>query len=94
MLAIGRALLARPTVLMLDEPSLGLSPLLVGQLFDLIRELNDTGMAILLVEQNIHKALQIADRSYVLELGSVVLSGTSAELAASGKLEEAYLGRN
>ncbi len=92
MLAIGRALLSRPRVLMLDEPSLGLSPILVTQLFTLIEELNRDGLAILLVEQNIHKALRTAHRGYVLELGSVVMRGTPEELRADERLAEAYLG--
>ena len=92
MLAIGRALLARPRLMMLDEPSLGLSPLLVRQLFALIRELNDGGLTILLVEQNTHMALANSDRAYVLELGRVVLEGASDTLAGDSRLEEAYLG--
>ncbi len=92
MLAIGRAILARPKIMMLDEPSLGLSPLLVKQLFELIKELNDDGLSILLVEQNTHMALQYADRGYVLELGDVVASGTPENLLADEKLTEAYLG--
>ena len=78
--------------MMLDEPSLGLSPLLVKQLFELIKELNDDGLSILLVEQNTHMALQYADRGYVLELGDVVASGTPENLLADEKLTEAYLG--
>ena len=92
MLAIGRALVSRPRVLMLDEPSLGLSPILVAQLFTLIEELNRDGLAILLVEQNVHKALRIAHRGYVLELGSVVMRGTPEELRTDERLAEAYLG--
>ena len=92
MLAIGRAMLSRPRVLMLDEPSLGLSPILVVQLFALIVDLNRDGLAILLVEQNVHKALQAAHRGYVLELGSVVMRGTPEELRADERLAEAYLG--
>jgi branched-chain amino acid transport system ATP-binding protein len=94
MLAISRALLARPTVLMLDEPSLGLSPILVKQLFELIKEINSEGLSILLVEQNTHMALQYADRGYVLELGNIVASGTPADLLADEKLAKAYLGGN
>lgn len=94
MLAISRALLARPRVMMLDEPSLGLSPILVQSLFDLIGDLNRDGLTILLVEQNIHMALQTAHRGYVLELGATVLSGTAEELLADDRLEEAYLGGN
>ena len=92
MLAISRAMLARPTLMMLDEPSLGLSPILVKALFDLIGELNRDGLTILLVEQNTHMALQCANRGYVLELGRVVLSGEAKSLQADSKLEEAYLG--
>jgi len=92
MLAIGRALVARPAVMMLDEPSLGLSPILVERLFDLIGELNREGLAILLVEQNTHMALATAHRGYVLELGRTVLVGPTAELAADERLAAAYLG--
>jgi branched-chain amino acid transport system ATP-binding protein len=92
MLAVSRAMLARPKIMMLDEPSLGLSPLLVKQLFELIKELNDQGLSILLVEQNTYMALQYADRGYVLELGDVVASGTPENLLADEKLTEAYLG--
>jgi branched-chain amino acid transport system ATP-binding protein len=92
MLAIGRAMLAQPKIMMLDEPSLGLSPILVKQLFELIEELNDQGLSILLVEQNTHMALQYANRGYVLELGDVVASGTPENLLADEKLSEAYLG--
>lgn len=94
MLAVSRALLARPTLMMLDEPSLGLSPILVGALFDLIKTLNTGGLSILLVEQNTHKALQTASRGYVLELGRVVIVGTPEEIRAEEKLEAAYLGAN
>lgn len=92
MLAIGRAMLARPNLMMLDEPSLGLSPILVEQLFDLIRELNRDGLSILLVEQNTQMALQIASRGYVLELGEVKAAGTAQELKNDRRLAEAYLG--
>ena len=92
MLAIGRALVARPRLMMMDEPSLGLSPLLVARLFDLIGELNREGLSILLVEQNTHMALDAARRGYVLELGSVVLEGEAAQLAADPALAAAYLG--
>jgi branched-chain amino acid transport system ATP-binding protein len=92
MLAVGRALLARPKIIMLDEPSLGLSPILVKQLFELIKELNEGGISILLVEQNTHMALQYADRGYVLELGDVVAAGTPSALIADEKLTKAYLG--
>ncbi|MGE0734911.1 MAG: ABC transporter ATP-binding protein [Alphaproteobacteria bacterium] len=92
MLAIGRAMLAKPALMMLDEPSLGLSPILVIELFRLIERLNQNGLAILLIEQNTHMALQTAARGYVLELGRTVLQGTPAELARGGQLEAAYLG--
>ena len=91
MLAISRGMLARPKLMMLDEPSLGLSPILVGQLFALIGDLNNDGLTILLVEQNTHMALQVADRGYVLELGKVVIDGSAEELQQS-ELQEAYLG--
>ena len=92
MLAIGRAMLARPKLMMLDEPSLGLSPILVSQLFKLIKDLNLEGLTMILVEQNTNMALATAMRGYVLELGAVVLSGPSSELASDSRLEEAYLG--
>jgi branched-chain amino acid transport system ATP-binding protein len=92
MLAISRAMLAKPKLMMLDEPSLGLSPLLVTQLFALIGDLNREGLAIILVEQNTNMALASAARGYVLELGTVVLSGPSKELLNDSRLEEAYLG--
>jgi branched-chain amino acid transport system ATP-binding protein len=92
MLAISRALLARPKLMMLDEPSLGLSPLLVEQLFGLIREINRDGLGILLVEQNTGMALEVAARALVMELGRPVISGTAAEVAANEKLAAAYLG--
>ena len=92
MLAIGRALLSRPSLMMLDEPSLGLSPLLVKALFSLITELNRDGLAILLVEQNTHMALATAHRAYVLELGRLVLEGKASALASDPRMAEAYLG--
>jgi branched-chain amino acid transport system ATP-binding protein len=92
MLAIGRALLARPKLMMLDEPSLGLSPLLVDRLFGLIRELNRGGLALLIVEQNTVLALDIAARGYVLELGGISMQGDAATLAADPALAAAYLG--
>ena len=92
MLAISRAMLAKPRLMMLDEPSLGLSPILVKQLFTLIEELNGDGLTILLIEQNTHMALQSADRGYVLELGDVVLSGAAKTLQEDSRLGEAYLG--
>ena len=92
MLAMSRALMAHPTLLMMDEPSMGLSPLLVSQVFDIIKDMNDKGITILLVEQNAEKALKIADRGYVLETGSITASGTGAELASSPEIRKAYLG--
>ena len=92
MLAMGRALMSKPKLLMLDEPSMGLAPLLVEQIFDIIGELNRAGTTILLVEQNAQMALSVADRAYVLETGRISLSGTGAELAASDEVRKAYLG--
>ncbi len=92
MLAMGRALMSRPKLLMLDEPSMGLAPLLVEQIFAIIRELHQAGTTILLVEQNAQAALSVADRAYVLETGRISLAGTGAELMASDKVREAYLG--
>lgn len=92
MLAIGRALVSRPRLIMLDEPSLGLSPLFVGRLFDLITELNQQGISILLVEQNTTMALEIASRGYVLELGRVVMADSADALSRDAALTEAYLG--
>ena len=92
MLAMSRALMIRPKLLMLDEPSMGLAPILVDQVFEIIKELNASGTTILLVEQNASKALEIADRAYVLETGSITLSGTGKELAQSDEVRKAYLG--
>jgi len=92
MLAMGRALMSRPKLMMLDEPSMGLAPLLVEQIFDIIRELHKSGTTILLVEQNASMALEVADRAYVLETGRITLSGTGTELAASDAVKNAYLG--
>ena len=92
MLAMSRALMAHPTLLMMDEPSMGLSPLLVSQVFDIIKDMNDKGITILLVEQNAEKALKIADHGYVLETGSITAFGTGAELASSPEIRKAYLG--
>ena len=93
MLAIGRALMSDPEMLLLDEPSLGLAPILVKAIFKQIREIADQGVTVLLVEQNAKAALKLADRGYVLDVGKIVLSGTSAELLASEKVQEAYLGK-
>ena len=84
--------MCHPKLLMLDEPSMGLSPLLVDQVFDIIKDINRDGTTILLVEQNAGKSLAISDRAYVMETGSIVLTGTGAELAASEKVRKAYLG--
>lgn len=92
MLAIGRALMCRPRLLLLDEPSLGLSPILIQQIFDLIKQINEQGMTILLVEQNALQALGIADRGYVLQTGKIILSDTAAGLAANADVRRAYLG--
>ena len=92
MLAMGRALMSKPKLLMLDEPSMGLAPILVQQIFDIIKELHEAGTTILLVEQNAEMALKIADRAYVLESGRITLSGTGAELAQSDSVKKAYLG--
>ncbi|MBO7700771.1 MAG: ATP-binding cassette domain-containing protein, partial [Eubacteriaceae bacterium] len=92
MQAIGRALMSKPHLMMLDEPSMGLAPILVEQIFEIIKELNESGVTILLVEQNANMALKIADRGYVLESGKIVLSGTGEELMASDAVKKAYLG--
>jgi len=92
MLAIGRSLMARPRLLLMDEPSLGLAPVIVQTIFDVIRQLHQQGVTILLVEQNARKALQVADRCYLLETGRVVLSGTVEELRANPQVERFYLG--
>ncbi|HPQ61218.1 MAG TPA: ABC transporter ATP-binding protein [Syntrophales bacterium] len=92
MLAIGRALMSHPRVLLLDEPSLGLAPILVGQIFQIIDEINRQGTTILLVEQNAHKALGIAHNGYVLESGNMAMSGSAAELRSNPRIQEAYLG--
>jgi branched-chain amino acid transport system ATP-binding protein len=92
MLAIARALMAKPRLLLLDEPSLGLAPMLVNRIFAVISRLKETGVTILLVEQNARKALEIADRAYVMETGRVILAGDARELAANPEIEKAYLG--
>ena len=92
MLAMGRAMMSHPRLLMLDEPSMGLSPLLVDQVFSIIKELHQSGITILLVEQNAEKALKIADRAYVLENGEIRYSGTGSELAGSETIKKAFLG--
>jgi len=92
MLAMGRALMANPKLIMLDEPSMGLAPILVEQIFDIIKDLHKKGRTILLVEQNAQAALSVADRAYVLETGKVIMSGTGAELLSSPEIKKAYLG--
>jgi branched-chain amino acid transport system ATP-binding protein len=92
MLAIGRALMSRPRLLLLDEPTLGLAPLIIAQIFDIIRTIRDEGVTVFLVEQNANKALQVADRGYVLENGRVVLHDTGANLLANADVRKAYLG--
>nr|WP_322791489.1 ABC transporter ATP-binding protein [Bellilinea sp.] len=92
MLATGRGLMSRPTLLMMDEPSMGLSPILVEEIFNIIKDINSQGTSILLVEQNAQMALSISHRAYVLETGRIVLSGTAREIAENPRVKEAYLG--
>jgi branched-chain amino acid transport system ATP-binding protein len=92
MLAIGRALMSRPQLLLLDEPSLGLAPLFVDEIFNIVLDLNKDGRTILIVEQNANRALAVAHRAYVLETGNVVLSGAGQDLLTDPKVKEAYLG--
>ncbi|TMF64896.1 MAG: ABC transporter ATP-binding protein [Chloroflexi bacterium] len=92
MLAMGRALMARPKVMMLDEPSLGLAPILIETIFSIVREINSQGTTVLLVEQNAHKALEVANRAYVLETGVIAQQGTGRDLLASEEVQKAYLG--
>jgi branched-chain amino acid transport system ATP-binding protein len=92
MLAIGRALMGKPRLLLLDEPSMGLAPMVVAQIFEIIREINESGVTVLLVEQNAAQALGLADRGYVLETGEIVLQGTGQELLADDRVRAAYLG--
>ncbi len=93
MLAVGRALMSRPKLMMMDEPSLGLAPIIVKGIFDIIREINKQGVTILLIEQNANMALQCADQAYVIETGRITMSGTGAELLADERVKEAYLGK-
>lgn len=93
MLAVGRALMSRPKLLMMDEPSLGLAPLVVQGIFDIIRTINQQGVTVLLIEQNANMALKLADRAYVLETGLITKAGTGAELLADESIKEAYLGK-
>lgn len=92
MLAMGRALMSRPRLLLLDEPSMGLAPLLVKEIFNIIKEINESGTTVLLVEQNANMALSIADKAYLLETGRIALAGTAQELASSEAVRKAYLG--
>ena len=92
MLAMGRALMSRPRLLLLDEPSMGLAPLLVKEIFNIIKEINESGTTVLLVEQNANMALSMADKAYVLETGRIALAGTAQELASSEAVRKAYLG--
>lgn len=94
MLAVGRALMSRPRLMMMDEPSLGLAPLIVKSIFDIIREINNEGVTILLIEQNANMALRVANRGYVLETGRISLTGTGAELLANQEVRNAYLGKS
>lgn len=93
MLAVGRALMSRPKILMLDEPSLGLAPLIVQQIFNIIREINNTGVTVLLIEQNANMALKTADIAYVIETGEIVLSGSGTQVLENPTIREAYLGK-
>ncbi len=93
MLAVGRALMSKPKILMLDEPSLGLAPLIVQQIFDIIREINNAGVTVLLIEQNANMALKTADIAYVIETGEIVLSGSGTQVLENPTVREAYLGK-
>lgn len=92
MLAMGRALMSKPSILLLDEPSMGLSPIMVNEVFDIIRSVHEDGTTVLLVEQNAKKALNIADRAYVLETGSITTSGNASDLLEDDSIRKAYLG--
>ncbi|HKZ91890.1 MAG TPA: branched-chain amino acid ABC transporter ATP-binding protein, partial [Candidatus Limnocylindrales bacterium] len=92
MLAVARALMAKPRLLILDEPSLGLAPMLVEHIFEVIQQLKSEGLTILLVEQNVHHALDLADRAYILESGRITLAGTAVDLRHDPRVESAYLG--
>ena len=94
MLAVGRALMSRPKLIMMDEPSLGLAPLVVQDIFDIIRTINESGITVLLIEQNANMALKIAHRGYVIENGHITMTGTGAELLADERVKEAYLGKS
>ena len=92
MLAMGRSLMSRPEVLLLDEPSMGLAPILVDEIFSIIKKINESGTTILLVEQNAYKALSIADRAYILETGAITKSGKASDLIKDNSVKSAYLG--
>ena len=92
MLAVGRALMSRPKLLMMDEPSLGLAPIVVQDIFEIIRQINDAGTTVLLIEQNANMALHVADRAYVIENGKIAMEGTGEELLSDEKVRSAYLG--
>ena len=92
MLAMGRALMSQPKIILMDEPSMGLSPIFVNEIFDIIKEVSESGTTVLLVEQNAKKALEIADRAYVLETGKILLSGDAKELMNDDAVKKAYLG--
>ena len=94
MLAVARALMSKPKIIMMDEPSLGLAPLIVRDIFDIIKEINKQGVTVLLIEQNANMALKIADRAYVMETGKITMSGTGAELLADERIRKAYLGKS
>ena len=94
MLAVARSLMSRPRIMMLDEPSLGLAPIIVQNIFDIIKEINKQGVTILLIEQNANMALRIADKAYVLETGEITMEGSGAELLSNAKVREAYLGKS
>ena len=93
MLAVGRALMARPKLIMMDEPSLGLAPLVVRDIFEIIRQINHQGVSILLIEQNANMALKVADWAYVMQTGTITMSGTGRELAENEEVKAAYLGK-
>ena len=92
MLAMGRAMMSAPKLVVMDEPSMGLSPIMVDEVFAIIREMHQSGITVLLVEQNAKKALAVADRAYVLENGKIIMSGSAAELAGDDRVRRAYLG--
>ena len=92
MLAMGRALMSKPKIILMDEPSMGLSPILVNEIFDIIQAVSESGTTVLLVEQNAKKALSIADRAYVLETGNIVLEGNAKDLLEDDSIKKAYLG--